>query len=105
MKIKKIEVCHGPTCGINGGRRIKKQLEEYFLKDTIEIVERECCGRCSYCNTIVVDGELVSELKPETLEETFLKNPEGAIKTSQEAFKKRMEKLDDILSSPDTLLS
>lgn len=97
MDFKSIEVCHGPSCGSHGGPKIKKILEETYKDSPVEITERLCCGRCEHYNTIVVDGQKISDLDPERLKEQFINDPLSAVKKAQKEDQEASDRLDDIL--------
>lgn len=102
-KITRIEVCHGPTCGTHGAQRIKKILEDEY-RDVV-IVERTCCGRCKFNNTIVVDDIAVSRLTPETLKKKFIDDPEQALEQAKKDEAEILKELNEFLESDDLLSS
>lgn len=104
-KYKKIAVCHGPTCGTHGAQRIKQILEKEYEGSGITIVERECCGRCKFNNTIVVDDVAISRLSPETLKEKFIADPKRAIEEAKLDEEAMLEELNSFLESDDLLSS
>lgn len=96
-QFKKIGVCHGKTCGPAGAARIKKILEDEY-GESVEIVERLCCGRCDDHNSIVIDDSVtVSHLSPENVRESFITDPDAAIRCAREEEKKIQEQLDAAL--------
>lgn len=95
---KKIAVCHGKSCSLAGAASIKKILEKQYDASGIEIVERECCGRCEHSCTIVVDGQPISDMSPDNLRALFLDNPEQALADAA-------KRDDDALAALDTILS
>ncbi|MDO8571590.1 MAG: (2Fe-2S) ferredoxin domain-containing protein [bacterium] len=97
MQFKKIEVCHGKSCGSHGGPKIKKILEETYAPSGVEITERLCCGRCEHFNTIVVDEQKISDLDPHTLTEQFIADPQRAVAEAQKKDQDASERLDAIL--------
>lgn len=101
--IKKIQVCHGPTCGTHGAQKIKQILQEEYKDQSIEVVERECCGRCKYNNTIIVDDVAISRLSPENIKEEFIKDPASAIEKSKKEDLDSIIKLESFLASDDLL--
>ncbi len=103
--MKKIGICHGPTCGTHGAQKIKKILEEEYKDQGIEIVERECCGRCKFNNTIVVDDIPVSRLSPENIREKFIKDPKQALEQAKKDEVEILKGLNEFLDSDDLLSS
>ncbi len=81
--IKRIEVCHGPTCGPAGGERIKMILENELAEQGVAVIERGCCGNCEKHNNIMVDGVLVQKLTPTTVREQFLNRIDAALDQAQ----------------------
>ncbi len=98
----RIDVCHGPTSGPAGARRITKRLEEVYGAEAIH--KRGCCGRCKFNNSIVVDGQIVSNLNPDTIDEQFLADPARALKDAREFEKRTLSELNDVLDSNDLFL-
>ncbi len=103
-KFNEIRVCHGPTCGTHGAEQIMGALKNAYSKDGTEITERLCCGRCKYNNTIVVDGQTVSNLSPQNIQQTFISNPDETLEKAKEFEKNIVRDLDEILESDDILL-
>lgn len=96
---KKISVCHGPTCGSEGGPAIKKTLKN-ALGETVVIEETECCGRCEeYCSIIVDDELTICNLSPETIQEKFLASPGEAIERARAEQDESQKKLDALFQS------
>ena len=64
----KITVCIGSSCHLKGSRQIVGQLQhlvdEYGLKDSVELNGAFCLGDCRNGVCLRVDGEAFS-LKPE----------------------------------------
>lgn len=94
---KKIAVCHGKSCKPAGAAAIKKILEQEYLEQSVEITERECCGRCEHSCTIAVDDQLVSDLNPENLRTTFLDRTEEALSDARKRDQAARDNLDAIL--------
>ncbi|BBF43437.1 hypothetical protein lbkm_2125 [Lachnospiraceae bacterium KM106-2] len=59
-----ITVCIGSSCHLKGSREIVKQLEElideYDLKDQVELNGSFCMGQCVHGVCTKLDGELYS---------------------------------------------
>ena len=104
-KITRIEVCHGTTCGTHGAQRIKRLLQDEYKEVDTVIIERTCCGRCKFNNTIVVDGVAVSRLSPETVKEKFVDRPEQALEDAKRDEEAILEELNSFLESDDLLTS
>lgn len=101
MELKKISVCHGPTCGSQGGPKIFQILKDYF-GTRIPVEPRECCGRCSENNTIAVNDEVfISRLNPSTLHEKFLNDSDGAIAGAMKEQDEMKANLEKMLSNTD----
>ncbi len=97
---KKISVCHGKSCEPAGAKKIKKILEEHYANKSVEIIERNCCGRCEHSCTIVVDDQPVSDLSPHTIHELFINKPGEAIKNQQAKDQLSREVLERALGDP-----
>ncbi len=95
--IKKIEVCHGPTCGPNGANEIQRKISEAFKGSGTEVIGRGCCGRCQFNNTIVADGQPISKLSPKTVQEKFVDDPDTAIAAARETDAEILKELDAFL--------
>lgn len=104
MEIKKISVCHGPTCANQGGSKIFHILKNYFGA-RVPVEPRKCCGRCSENNTIAINDEIyISRLNPSTLHEQFLNDPDGAITKAMKEQEEMKTNLEKILSNAADLL-
>ncbi|MBI2483984.1 (2Fe-2S) ferredoxin domain-containing protein [Candidatus Uhrbacteria bacterium] len=105
IPFKKIAVCHGPTCGPNGAKKLKQILEETYADNGIEITTRECCGKCSNHNSIVVDDTMtVSNLDEESIKK-FIADPDAMIEGAKKEEGELSKKIDELLSSEDFTLS
>jgi len=97
--MKKISVCHGKTCGPAGAPRILETLKQTYVHLGIEVVVRDCCGKCEHHNSIQInDGIIISDLAPATLEEKFINDPDRAIAKAQQDARDAIKKLDDLLA-------
>lgn len=98
-RCKRIEVCHGPTCGTHGAQRILGTLKAAFEKEGTEIIPRGCCGRCSFNNSIVVDGQTVSKLSPATIDTQFIQRIDESLAEAKDFDAEANEQLDSFLNS------
>ena len=70
----KVAVCIGSSCQIKGSHHVVEQLEklidQYHLKDQVDLMATFCIGKCQQGVCTTVDGEFFS-VKPETTREFF----------------------------------
>ena len=70
----KITVCIGSSCHIKGSRQVvetlKRLVEEYDLKEKIELGGTFCLGQCQKSVCVSIEEEVFS-VSPETAKEFF----------------------------------
>ena len=70
----KITVCIGSSCHIKGSRQVvetfNRMIQEYDLKDKVELGGTFCLGQCQQSVCVEMEGEIFS-VSPETAEEFF----------------------------------
>ena len=72
-----IKVCVGSSCHLKGSydvvQKLKKLIEEKNVGDKVELKASFCLGNCSNGVSMEIDGKLISNVSPETIEEIFEK--------------------------------
>ena len=72
-----IKVCVGSSCHLKGSydvvQKLKKLIEEKKVGDKVELKASFCLGNCSNGVSMEIDGKLISNVSPETIEEIFEK--------------------------------
>ena len=72
-----IKVCVGSSCHLTGSydvvQKLKKLIEEKNVGDKVELKASFCLGNCSNGVSMEIDGKLISNVSPETIEEIFEK--------------------------------
>ena len=72
-----IKVCVGSSCHLKGSydvvQKLKKLIEEKNVGDKVELKASFCLGNCSNGVSMEIDGKLISNISPETIEEIFEK--------------------------------
>lgn len=81
----KVTVCIGSSCHLKGSRYIVEKLqnlvEQYNLKDKLEIAGTFCLGKCNREGvTVKIDEEIYVGVNPNEFEEFFNKNILSALK-------------------------
>lgn len=70
-----IKVCVGSSCHLKGSydviQKLKSIIEQKHLEDKIELKASFCLGNCSNGVSVEVDGKLLSNVKPENIEQIF----------------------------------
>ncbi len=96
--MKKIAVCHGKSCGPAGAARILARLKKEYEHKGVQIVMRDCCGRCERSNSIQIDDDvIISDLSLTSLDQRFIHDPDAAIANARKEVDDASKKLDDIL--------
>ncbi|MBI4599479.1 (2Fe-2S) ferredoxin domain-containing protein [Candidatus Uhrbacteria bacterium] len=97
--MKKIAVCHGKSCGPAGSALIRERLDKEYANKGIDVVVRDCCGRCEHSVSIQVDDDvIISDLAPASIGNRFIDDPDAAIMQAQQEQTKAIEKLDAALN-------
>lgn len=69
-----IKVCVGSSCHLKGSYDVvQKLIEEENVGDKVELKASFCLGNCSNGVSMEIDGKLISNVSPETIEEIFEK--------------------------------
>ena len=70
-----IKVCVGSSCHLKGSydvlQSIKKSIEVHNLEEKVELEASFCLGNCSNGVSMQIDGEPVSNVTPENIENIF----------------------------------
>lgn len=96
--MKKIAVCCGKSCGPAGSARVRERLEKEYADTGINVLTRDCCGRCERSISIEIDDSVVvSDLTHANLEKQFINNPETAIEKARKEHEDAMNTIDAVL--------
>ena len=73
-----IKVCVGSSCHLKGSydviEKLKEVIDRYGVADKVELMASFCLGNCQNGVSATCDGELLSNLRPENVEEVFLRD-------------------------------
>ena len=70
-----VKVCVGSSCHLKGSYEVIKKLKELIesnkIEDKVELKASFCLGNCSNGVSMEINGELISNANPESIEQIF----------------------------------
>ena len=70
-----VKVCGGCSCHLKGSYEVIKKLKELIesnkIEDKVELKASFCLGNCSNGVSMEINGELISNANPESIEQIF----------------------------------
>lgn len=84
-----VQVCIGSTCHVKGSyivvNRLQSMIERDNLEDRIEFKLIFCMGRCKQAVSVMLDGQDVYSVSPDTVEEFYEKQIKAPLLTASAA--------------------
>ena len=70
-----VKVCVGRSCHLKGSyeviQKLKELIESNKIEDKVELKASFCLGNCSNGVSMEINGELISNANPESIEQIF----------------------------------
>lgn len=70
-----VKVCVGSSCHLKGSyeviQKLKELIESNKIEDKVELKASFCLGNCSNGVSMEINGELISNANPESIEQIF----------------------------------